>query len=95
MLADISDVAFVIGQNKIIGKLHTSSLNTFLSSSEIYHLFSNIKNLCFNPCQLLVNYFKLEHSSYDNKDLHDLFILLQNNPKQCEVSICLVEDNIL
>ena len=94
--AGVSDVALVIGQNKIIGKLHTDKLNTKLSSLEIYHLFSNIKNLCTNPSQPLVNYFKLKQSSCDNNwCFHDMFILLQNNPTQCQLSICLVKDNIL
>ena len=93
--ANISDVAIVIGRNKIMGKLHTSSLNKKLSSSEINHVFSNIENLCSNPIQPLVNYFKLEHSSYGSEHLHDLFILLQNNPKLCQLSICLVEDYVL
>ena len=95
--ANISDVAIVIGQNKIMGKLHTSSLNKKLSSSEIFHLFSNIENLCCNPIQSqpLVNYFKLEHSSYGSEQLDDLFILLQNDPRLCQLSICLVEDYVL
>ena len=90
--AGISDVALVIGQNKIVGKLHTSSLNKKLSPSEIYHVFSNIVNLCSIPSKPLVNYFKLNHSSHDSKSLHDLFILLQNNPINCQISICLVKD---
>ena len=93
--ASISDVALVIGQNKIMGKLHTSSLKTKLSSPEIYHLFSNIKNMCSNLTQPVVNFFRFKHYSYDSKDLHDLFIVLQNNPKLCQLSICLVEDNVL
>ena len=90
--ADISDVALVIGQNKIVGKLHTSNLNKKLSPSEIYHIFSNIVNLCSIPTKPLVNYFKLNHSSHDSKSLYDLFILLQNNPINCQISICLVKD---
>ena len=105
--ADISDVALVIGQNKIIGKLHTDKLNTKLSSLEIYHLFSNIKKLCTNPSKPSVNYFKLKQSSsyddydstYDDDDktwyFHDMYILLQNNSTQCQLSICMVKDNIL
>ena len=95
--AGVSDVALVIGQNKIIGKLHTDKLNTKLSSLEIYHLFSNIKNLCTNPSQPLVNYFKLKQSSFDDNiwHFHDMFILLQNNPTQCQLSICMVKDNVL
>ena len=120
--AGVSDVALVIGQNKIMGKLHTDKLNTKLSSLEIYHLFSNIKKLCTNPNKPLVNYFKLKQSSsyddYDNTNndstdadntydygtyndedntwyFHDMFILLQNNPTQCQLSICLIKDNIL
>ena len=90
----ISNVALVIGQSKIKGKLHTDNLSAGLSSSEICHLFSTIKNLCSNPSQPLVN-AELQKSSYDSKHFHDLFILLQNNLMQCQVSICLVEDNML
>ena len=89
-----SNVELVIGQSKIKGKLHTDNLSAGLSSSEICHLFSTIKNLCSNPSQPLVN-AELQKSSYDSKHFHGLFILLQNNPMQCQVSICLVEDNML
>ena len=90
-----SDVALVIGRNKIIGKLNTSSLNTELSSPEIYCLFANIKNLCSNPNEPLVDFKFIKHYSIDSQDLHNLFMLLQNNPMQCQVSICLVDNNIL
>ena len=93
--AGISNVTIVIGQSKIKGKLHTDNLSTRLSSSEIYHLFSTIKNLCSNSSQPLVNKVELQQYTYDNKYFQDLFILLQNNPMQCQVSICLVEDNTL
>ena len=90
----ISNVALVIGQSKIKGKLHTDNLSAGLSSLEICHLFSTIKNLCSNPSQPLVN-AELQKYSYDSKHFHGLLILLQNNPMQCQVSICLVEDNML
>ena len=91
----VSNVALVIGQSKIKGKLHTDKLTTKLSPSELHHLFSAIMKISVKPSQSLVNYYKPQQCSYDVKYLHDLFILLQNNPMQCQVSICAVEDNTL
>ena len=88
---DNPNVVLVIGQYKIKGKLHTDSLSTRLSSSECYYLILAIMHLC----QPLVNYFKPQQSCWDKKYFYDLFILLQNNSMQCQLSICLVEDSTL
>ena len=94
--AATSGVVLVIGQSKIKGtKLDKNNLSKRLSSSELHHLFSAIKNISVKLSQPLANYYKPQYCSYDGKYFNDLFILLQNNPMQCQFSICLVEDNTL
>ena len=94
--AATSGVALVIGQSKIKGtELDKNNLSTRLSSSELHHLFSAIKNMSVKPSQPLANYYNPQYCSYDGKYFNDLFILLQNKPMQCQFSICLVEDNTL
>ena len=89
--AGTSDVKLAIGYSKMVGRLHTASLSTKLSSLEISHVFFNITNLCADTNQPLINYFKLSPSSRYVLDGVSLITSLQKNSNQCQISICLIE----